>query len=720
MRRCLLSLAIILLGALFAAGQDAKPQPTPTPATDNDVVKITTNLIQVDVTVVDSKGKPVTDLKPEEIEIYENGEKQKITNFSFISSVRERVEKPAATDKNAPPVPPTTVRAENVRRTIALVVDDLSLSFESAYYTRRALKKFVDEQMQDGDLVAIIRTGAGIGALQQFTSDKRMLYAAIERVKWNPIGSGGIGAFAPIEARPPQAMETPEPEPGERTPEGQQREFDDFRSSYFATGTLGALNYVINGMEVLPGRKSIIFFSDGFQLLNTDAQGFTGPSSIMNALLRLVDNANRAAVVIYSMDARGLVYTGLTAADNTGGRTFDDIEAQLSDRRTRLFDTQQALQLLARETGGFALINNNDLSGGVRRVLEDQSYYLVGYEPDDDTFDPVKRRFNKLEVKVLRTGLKVRYRSGFFNIADREKPANTMMAGTTPTRQLQNALVSPFAVNGITLRLNTIFGSNEKNEAYVRSLLHVNATDLKFTDEPNGEKKAVFDVLAVSFGDNGQIVDQLGKSYTMILKPDVHKRMLKQGFVYHFVFPVKKSGAYQYRVAIRDSQGNKVGSASQFIEVPNLKKKRLTLSSIVLDALTPDEWVKDQAGENYEKLTDPMTDTAIRRVATGSVLRYGLEVYNSKLDAARHPKLTTRVRVFRDGNLILDGKERPFEMLGLTDMQRLKVSSAISIGSQMQPGDYILQIIVTDELADKKKQIATQFIQFEVVSEPPA
>ena len=81
---------------------------------------------------------------------------------------------------------PQDAPPEQIRRTIALVVDDLSLSFESAYQTQKALKKFVDEQMQDGDLVAIIRTGAGIGALQQFTSDKRILYAAIEKVKWNP------------------------------------------------------------------------------------------------------------------------------------------------------------------------------------------------------------------------------------------------------------------------------------------------------------------------------------------------------------------------------------------------------------------------------------------------------------------------------------------------------------------------------------------------------
>ncbi len=181
-----------------------KPTPTRTPETDEDVVKISTTLVQIDVTVTDKSGKVVTDLKPEEIEIYENGEKQNITNFSFVSNIRAQTEKSVArtTDKTAVPIPPTQLRPEQVRRTMALVVDDLTLSFESVYFVRRALKKFVDEQMQDGDLVAIIRTGGGVGALQQFTSDRRQLYAAIEKVRWNPTGNGKIGAFAPLEASP--------------------------------------------------------------------------------------------------------------------------------------------------------------------------------------------------------------------------------------------------------------------------------------------------------------------------------------------------------------------------------------------------------------------------------------------------------------------------------------------------------------------------------------
>src|SRR5690349_14824937 len=203
MKRFPLLLLLVLFSCLGIRSQTQRPTASPTPPDEADVVKITTSLIQVDVTVVDSRGKVITDLKPEELEIYENGKKQSISNFSFVSNVRERVEQPVKAEKNAPVVPTTPIKQENVRRTVALVVDDLTLSFESTYYVRRALKKFVDEQMQDGDLVAIIRAGAGIGALQQFTSDKRMLYAAIEKVRWNPNGAGGIGAFAPLEAKPP-------------------------------------------------------------------------------------------------------------------------------------------------------------------------------------------------------------------------------------------------------------------------------------------------------------------------------------------------------------------------------------------------------------------------------------------------------------------------------------------------------------------------------------
>ena len=715
MKRCFAYVLALFLFAAGILGQDIKPTPKPTPP-DDDVVKITTSLIQIDVSVTDAKGKPVTDIKPEEIEIYENGEKQKVTNFSFVSASRETTQKIVPTDKNTIPIPQATLRPEQIRRTIALVVDDLSLSFESAYQTRRALKKFVDEQMQDGDLVAIIRTGAGIGALQQFTSDKRILYAAIEKVKWNPQGTGGVSTFAPIESPPDTSLQTSgdtatTDEPTSETGSGQSLE--DFRTQGFVTGTLGALRYIVTGMGELPGRKSVILFSDGFKIMETDESGFTGAGIVLDFLRALVDQANRSSVVFYTVDARGLAYTGFTAADSITDTSPDAMNTAASARRDQLLDTQEGLSFLAEETGGLALKNNNDLSGGVRRVLEDQSYYLIAYEPDSDTFDAAKRKFNKLEVKVLRKGATARYRSGFFNNVD--KPVAPFKAVSTPLDQLENALVSPFAVNGLNLRLNALFGNDLASGSFGRSLLHVDASGLKFTDEKDGAKKAVFDVAAMSFGDNGQPVERIAKTYTLTVKAEAYKKIMADGFVYHFQFPVRNPGAYQFRVAIRDAQGGKLGSASQFIEVPNLKKGRLTASSIVLESLTEKEWERLSDPNGGFVRGDPMSATALRRLKLNSVLRYGFEVYNAKLDGAKHPSITTKIRVFFFFFLVLDGKEHQLNPVGQTDMQRLKSSGALALGGKMLPGDYILQIIVTDSLAGAKQRIATQFVQFEVV-----
>ena len=707
MKKILFIAILASLAPAFASAQTASPTPP-----DEDVVKITTSLIQVDVTVTDSKGKIITNLKPEEMEIYENGKKQKISNFSFVSNVRERSESTTGTgQKPGQSIPVPAPKAEQVRRTIALVVDDLTLSFESTYYVRRALKKFVDEQMQDGDLVAIIRTGAGIGALQQFTTDRRQLYAAIERVRWNPVGAGNIGAFAPLEGIPEGQLEE-EPQPGERTQEGREREFNDFRESLFATGTLGAINYVVRGMQELPGRKSVLLLSDGFALFSRDASGTRESTRVLDSLRRLVDMANRASVVVYTMDARGLQFTGLTAADDTSGRSAEQIEQAMSDRREKLFETQQGLQYLARQTGGISIINNNDLSSGIRRILDDQSYYLLGYEPDDDTFDPKVRRFNRLEIKVTRPNVKVRYRSGFFGVSD-EKLRPPVM---TTSQRILNALTSPFSVNGVAVRLNTLFGNDAKGGQYVQSLLHIRAQDLKFTDAADGSKIAVFDVVAMSFGDNGLVIDRLSKTYTMTIKKDAFQHIWQNGFVYQVVFPVKKPGAIQLRIAVHDQGTDKIGSANQFVEVPNLKKNRLVLSSLVLENLTLDDWKKRNAAGNSTVVdTDPLMDTSLRRFKKGTVLNYGMTVFNPKLDPSGKTDLTYKTRLFRDGKVIFEGKANPLAMSVQPGAAALPLQGTISLGTAMEPGDYVLQLEITDNLAKEKRKLAWQFVDFEVI-----
>ena len=159
----------------------------------------------MDAVVLDAKDRPVTDLRKEDFVILQDRKSQVVTNFSFINTregvVRTTPVKAAAPpkgQKTAPPPPAIALKPKQIRRTIALVVDDLGLSFESISRIRQALKKYVDTEMQPGDLVAVIRTGAGMGSLQQFTSDKRLLYAAIDHVKYNGMGRVGVSSIAPL------------------------------------------------------------------------------------------------------------------------------------------------------------------------------------------------------------------------------------------------------------------------------------------------------------------------------------------------------------------------------------------------------------------------------------------------------------------------------------------------------------------------------------------
>jgi len=705
----------------------AKPQ-EPIRPSDEDVVRITTNLVQVDAVVTGKNGKQVTDLRPEELEIFEDGKPQQITNFSYVSLESAApllptgpVEK--SIDKYGPPVPPVHLRPEQVHRTIALVVDDLTMSFESIYFVHEALKKFLDQQMQPDDLVAIIRTGGGIGALQQFTSDKRQLYAAVERVKWDLRGSGGVSAFAPFAADPLDSLDLGQARNStERVSERESgADFDQFREDLFTVGTLGALNYIVRGLRELPGRKSVILISDGIKIFSRS--DLSRGSRILMVMRRLTDLANRASVVIYTMDARGLQVPGLTAADSTFGMSSEQLEQRLNNRWTDMFESQDGLNYLAQQTSGLAIRNANDLNGGIRRVLDDQKgYYLIGYRPDEATFETVsgRRKFHKLRLQIKRSGnFNVRMRNGFLGITDEE----AVPVRKTRAQQLIGALTSPFSSAGVQVRLTSLFANDAKAGSVMRSFMHVSGKDLTFMDEADGWHKAVFDIVAITFGDNGTVVDQIERTHTMRVKGKTYERVLNSGFTYNLTVPIKKPGAYQLRTALRDELSERVGSATQFVEVPDIKKNRLVVSGIVVRGTSPEALKRtaskpanqqDNSDDSAEEF-DPVASTAVRQFGRGFVVEYGFAIYNAQLEkATEKPKLQTQARLFRNGQKVFTGKEISLDPGNQPDLKRLLVSGALQLGREMIPGDYVLQIIVTDLLAKEKRRIATQWIDFEI------
>ncbi|MDX6611933.1 MAG: hypothetical protein QOD75_1119 [Blastocatellia bacterium] len=711
-------LVLVLVPLLVLTSLAQQPATKPQ---EDEVVRITTKLVQVDAVITDKHGKLVTDLKPEELEISENGRPQKITNFSFFLAETAPPPPPVAreADRNGVPAPPVKLRPDQVRRTIALVVDDLGLSFESTHYVRRALKKFVDEQMQPGDLVAIIRTAGGMGALQQFTSDKRQLYAAIERVKWFANGRGGIGVFAPLQGNNPSGQDTPAAQVDNVGLHSE--DLDEFREDLFSVGTLGAVNYVVKGLKDLPGRKSILLISDGIPIMSRVDPG-DHSERVLSALQSLTEQANRASVVIYTMQASGLQTLGLTAADNTSGFSSQQLRDQENSRRDSFFESQNGLNFLADETGGIAIRNNNDLSGGIKRVMEDQSgYYLIGYRPDDSTFDSRgRRKFHKLSLKVLRPGkFNVRMRKGFIGVPDSE----ALPPAKTPAQQLIGAVTSPFGSAGVHLRLTSLFANDAKAGSILRSLLHVDASDLTFTDEPDGWHKTVFDIMAITFGDNGLVIDQLSHIHTMRVRGAEYQRMLQRGFVYFVTVPIKKPGGYQLRAALRDEASSRVGSVSQFVEVPDLKKNRLNISGILLSSVLASDLKKvniptigpTNVGQEVAG-SDPASSAAVRQFRRGAAISYGYFIYNAKLNKSTlRPELITQIKLFREGQLVFTGKELPFDFSNQPDLKRMTGGGALQLGSEMAPGDYVLQLLVTDIFADPKHRTTTQWIDFEIV-----
>jgi VWFA-related protein len=679
---------------------------------------------------MDGKGRYVTDLQPEDFEISEDGKRQQITNFSYVSTqptTAANLPEPDKTGKNAPPTPsapPARLRPEQVRRTIALVVDDLGLSFESTAYVRDALKKYVNEQLQPGDLVAIIRTGAGMGALQQFTTDKRQLNAAIERIRWNPNGRSGISSFAPIE---PNAMrrDNPNGPRGSTTnrldepPRSPNESLDRFREDVFAVGTLGALNYVVRGLRELPGRKSAILFSDGFSLLNL--QRLDGTGRVYDALRRLTDLANRASVVIYAMDARGLQTLGMTAADNTAGMNPNEVSEQMQGRRDQYYESQGGPAFLAAQTGGFFIHNTNDLNRGIRRVLDDQQgYYLLGYVPEASSFRNSHgiTPFHKISVKVKRAGLHVRSRTGFFGFSDDAmRPVQR-----TPAQQLWLALTSPFASGDIRLKLTSLFGQDMKAGAFMRSMLHIDPNEITFLKEADGQQRAVVDIVALTFGDNGQVIDRESREFTFRVPEATYQKILRQGLLYNLNVAIKKPGAYQLRVAVRDATSEKIGSANQFIEVPDIGKKRLALSGLVVAGNDPAKQDKPadaqvvNAKEGATEESDSQSGPSMRMLRPGMELNYGFAIYNATIDrATAKPQLDAQVRLLRDGQAIYTGKQEPIKLDAVPDWRQIVAGGRLQLGKAIEPGEYVLQVIITDRLAKEKYSSATQWIDFEVV-----
>ncbi len=726
-RRKLTALPIVLLNVSLALGQQPqkslstpqKPasQTQSAPQIDSqDVVKITTNLVQVDA-VVTKDEKQVTDLTEDDFELFEDGKPQAITNFSYISNMSAataavRTKPPAskANDRMLAPIPSAITSAPDGRRTIALVIDDLGMSFVSIADARKQARKFIAEQIEPNDLVAVIHTSGEVGALQQFTTDRRVLYNAIDRLRWYPCSRVGVQVFTPLGS---PALQGDEPCGGTRN----------------TAETLQALRFIVEGMRELPGRKSLVLMSDMLPVETqepatrnlTPGDGDLSDVGTLSdvrtdytaQLKKVAELAIRSSVVIYAVDTRGLAYTGMTAADNTHGwletttngqQITKSINTTMSSRSTMLVSGREGGDLIARQTGGFMIRNSNDF--GLKRIAEDQTgYYLLAYHPNEATFN---RQFHHIKLTVKRKGLTVRTRNGFLGIRDVD--ASTPLSTGD---QLTKALVSPFGANDIPVRLTTIF-ANFETGSLLRSLLYINPQELTFVAEPDGTQTATFDLGIVLFGDNGRLADQQSRTVTLRLSKDNYQSALQSGVVYTLDTPIKQTGAFQFRVALRDQRSSRIGSAGQFVQAPNLENGHMALSGMVLLKDLPG--TSANAPVTLQDGRDAITaGPAVRQFRSGDKLLFAYSIYNAQQKQSTSlPQLTAQTLIFREGKLVFTGAPGPIDR-SQSDPKRIASVGRLQLGPEFETGAYVLQVVVTDQLAKDKGRIANQWIDFEIV-----
>jgi VWFA-related protein len=702
------SLCALLL-FLSTLGASAQVELSATNQDQDKVFRVSVDLVQVDAVVTDKKGRPVDDLTVDDFIVLQDGKPQKITSFSMIrmedSSPRPRAVPRTSVSKEkgsvSPPPPPVSIKRDQVRRTIAIVVDDLGLSAPSTVYVRESIHKWIDTEMRPGDLVAIILTGSGMGSLQQFTADKRMLHAAADRILYNLSGRIGVSSFAAISTTTPVMS-------AEATEE---------RNMALTLGTIGSIHYALAGLKDVPGRKSLIFFSEDMgmtsessEMVRTGALSGDRAPFVRQYLQRLIDEANRAAVVIHAIDPRGVVYTGPTAEDSMNGLDAEGISNVFAQRSTQLESSRDGMWQMTKLTGGLFEYNRNDIDGALNEVAEDgKVYYLLGYEPDEKTASRMregKRHFYSIDVRVKRPGLTVRSRDGFF--ATSEEKTEPL----TRRERMQEALYSPFSSGTLPVRLTTLFAETKNKKFCINALLHFFTDQLTFTEE-DGWQKAVVDVAVTTFDVNGEQIDLMDRRWTIMAKGGTFEEMQKCGIVYMMRIPVKKAGAYQMRAVVSDTRSAELGSASQFVEVPDLGKGKLALSGI---ALAADEraigGIEDQR-EGMVADKEVNRTVAVRGFLPGDTLRWAYQVLNAKTGKDNKSQLKTYVRLFHEGEEVYAANPADITRERDKDSDRLIGTGSMQLNKAV-PGDYALQVVVLDMLANEKNRVAVQSINFEV------
>jgi len=751
MRRCrlfVLTLAAVVCAATFTTtifGQTQSPL-----AQGEEVIKVNTTLVQTDVMVFTRGGGFVDGLKREQFVLKIDGKPREISFFEQVraGSRNEENQLAAARGQSATTGSTATVPLDR-GRTVFFFLDDLHLSPESMNQARRLLTSFVDRDMGQNDQAAIASSTGQIGFLQQLTDNKAVLRAAIERLRAQnknvrdferPAMSeyqallidrsdrDVLGFFVDAFVRDNPGISRQTAEDAVR---GRASQMLHYSASLNKT-TMTTLGSLVHTSGQLPGRKVVFFISDGFFL-------DTRNSDTVEQLRRIASAAAASGVVIYSLDARGLI---ASLTDASSDVAFDPTGRSQRSPGEEISAAQDGLNGLARDTGGRAFFNSNDLSGAVTKALKDSSvYYLLAWRPETD--QQRSPRFRRIEVSIVqRPEVTVRFRSGWIGGESLEPESLSSApppAVKNPPEELRTALRSVFPKTALPVSLSLNFLNLPERGSVISSSVEIPAASIMF-ETAGATPTAAVQLAGLVFDEQGKLansfeqrVDLRGNSQTANIPTE--------GSVYYNQYSSLKPGLYQVRVAAYDLKGGRIGSAVQWIEVPDLASKTLTLSSLIVGEKGPDADRNQNPAAGAPRDNEPNPFQGVRldvdhRFARSSHMRFLIFVYNARQTGAAAnktettparavtadpdsqglnqketgPDLAVQVHIFRDNEPVLTTPLRKMPVEGIADLTRLPYAAELAM-KDFGPGSYLLQVTVIDRRA---KASAVQKFRFQV------
>jgi VWFA-related protein len=570
----------------------------------------TARLRHVDAVVTDSAGNPVPNLSAADFEILQDGKPRKIADFTYFDTRRHT----AFVGDSVSPALALDLEPDEIRRNLALLVDDFGLALEAGNTLRRELGNFVDQDMRPGDQAVILRTSGGMGAWQQFTSDKRLVRAAIDRIVY-------LGAPTSEEAR--------------------------------GAATIDMLRTLLDGLADLPGRKSVVLLSGNLPWLASE-HGPRRPD-----ILSLAELAHQSKAVFYAVDPRGKV------------------------------EGKSGLVQLANETGGL-------FGADLERALRDQdAFYVIGFSLEPPGADEAQKPPRPAELRVLRPGIQVRSRLGFLG----DMLPVPLLRPREHASLMQRALNSPFAAAGIRVGLTALVSNSVTDGSFVEARVHFDARDLTVTHELNGLHTVFADIVMASIPVNGPPVHSSGRSLTASLKDEEYQWALRNGLSFSLKLPAPAPGLYQVRVAVGDGPADRFGSATRFVEVPDIAGGRFAISGI---------------GLRREPETAPNENPVLLTFRPGAPIRFEYTLFNSTVGADKRGQVESQTRILADGRAIYNGKPVTLSFDTDADPKRRGVTGQVTLDAKAAPGEYVMLVTVTDKLATGEPRSATQFAEFRV------